>query len=234
MTLSDQTITRLGDNFSTPLDWSADGQWLSMAEYTTHMPLAISLAILGQMEEGEGQLFNPINEKRRYRLNTATSLEWSPNSRYLAIGSYSANRGVGDLAILTMSEGKITAETNLVDTFEVLDTGDVTDISWSSDGELIAFRFTPDKLWIERGSDDYGYIYVTNVDFTDVSAITPSDMLCNKPQWSPRGETLIFACEGSGNQENSDLWLVNKDGESLRQLTNTISYEGDPVWQPRR
>src|SRR5690606_30696580 len=48
--------------------------------------------------------------------------------------------------------------------------------------------------------------------------------------WSPDGSMLAFMSNRSGN---NDIWIVNRDGSGLRNLTNTPNAsEGSPTWSP--
>ncbi|HSB10276.1 MAG TPA: protein kinase [Blastocatellia bacterium] len=52
------------------------------------------------------------------------------------------------------------------------------------------------------------------------------------PRWSPDGERVAFYSDRSGNYE---IWLVNKDGSELKQLTRVATeteYTYCPVWSP--
>ncbi len=49
------------------------------------------------------------------------------------------------------------------------------------------------------------------------------------PSFSPDGEQIIFTYNIDGN---SDLWLINKDGSGLTQITETPYHENAPVWSP--
>jgi tol-pal system beta propeller repeat protein TolB len=50
------------------------------------------------------------------------------------------------------------------------------------------------------------------------------------PAWSPDGTRLAFASTRSGN---SDIWIVNRDGTGLRDVTNNRrAVDNAPVWSP--
>ncbi len=47
--------------------------------------------------------------------------------------------------------------------------------------------------------------------------------------WSPDGQRLAFASNRSGN---TDIWVINRDGSGLQNLTNSPAYEIAPTWSP--
>ncbi len=49
------------------------------------------------------------------------------------------------------------------------------------------------------------------------------------PAWSPDGRQLVFVSDRSGSR---DLFLIDADGQNLRQLTRTPEDEGGPDWSP--
>jgi tol-pal system beta propeller repeat protein TolB len=49
------------------------------------------------------------------------------------------------------------------------------------------------------------------------------------PAWSPDGSRIVFESTRSGN---SDIWVMNADGTSPRQLTRSPDFDGDPAWSP--
>jgi TolB protein len=50
------------------------------------------------------------------------------------------------------------------------------------------------------------------------------------PSWSPDGSRLAFVSNRSGS--NYDIWVVNRDGSGLQNLTNSAASEIAPTWSP--
>jgi TolB protein len=49
------------------------------------------------------------------------------------------------------------------------------------------------------------------------------------PDWSPVSSQIVYQSPTSGNW---DLYVVNADTSTLRQLTNDAGIEGLPAWSP--
>jgi len=86
--------------------------------------------------------------------------------------------------------------------------------------------FSPDgkKLVFERSrlEDDHTAVFVQPIDSSgqpeDAHQITPWEMGCeNGPEFSPKGEWVLFRCQGEGG---SHLYWVHPNGTGLEQLTN--------------
>jgi Tol biopolymer transport system component len=55
-------------------------------------------------------------------------------------------------------------------------------------------------------------------------------MYCgDDPEFSPKGDWVLFRCEGEGGSWSSNLYMVHPDGTGLEQLTNSpddVDYVG--------
>jgi TolB protein len=49
------------------------------------------------------------------------------------------------------------------------------------------------------------------------------------PAWSPAREQIAYISTETGNDE---IWVVNRDGTGLRQLTNEPNWDKSPSWSP--
>jgi Tol biopolymer transport system component len=52
------------------------------------------------------------------------------------------------------------------------------------------------------------------------------------PAWSPDGREIAFEDEACGTCEESDLFVMDANGEHVRQLTDTAQNEIGPDWSP--
>jgi dipeptidyl aminopeptidase/acylaminoacyl peptidase len=99
--------------------------------------------------------------------------------------------------------------------------GDLTqDPVWSPDGSRIA------------GDAGNGPLYVIDADGTNQRRLTspPSARYDTAPDWSPDGNSLVFA-EYTGDGTSSSLRAINADGSGEHQLTGGYSDFG-PSWSP--
>ena len=87
--------------------------------------------------------------------------------------------------------------------------------SWSSDDTRIAV------------TSDIGVV-VIEVDDSDPRQITNNSVNAS-PAWSPDGTQIAFASDRNGNL---DLFVMDADGDSVEQLTDTEYDEVSPIWSP--
>ena len=90
---------------------------------------------------------------------------------------------------------------------------------WSPDGGRIAFK--------SDGKDDPSGILLVNPDGTNLQ-INPWGIA---PKWSPDGTKIVFYIGGYSNIP-SQIWVMNRNGSGLTQLTNAFPNNFNPDWQP--
>jgi len=96
--------------------------------------------------------------------------------------------------------------------------------SWSPDGRLLAYTaFAP-----------FPDIFIQHV-YEVARPVRPAggsdDVQSAHAAWSPDGNRLAFSSK-RGGAKNYNIWLVNKDGTNLRQLTTGDSGDVAPAWSP--
>jgi Tol biopolymer transport system component len=211
-----------------PIEWSPDGSKIVLTDWVEISPglsrRAPTLVVVDRtgnlIQGGEKELTD------RWFVHTLTDWKWSPDSKYLAIGSYFSLRGDGDLIVAIFEDDKLIIESKLSERFGDILEKEVMGITWSPEGEEILFVLS------EFGNiTDFGDIYITDVTLTDKILIsTPESQTCGRPQWSLDGTRIIYQCKRT--RTNSDIWIVHKDGTDMQPLLNSSAYEGDAVWQP--
>ena len=89
--------------------------------------------------------------------------------------------------------------------------------AFSPDGKRLVFERT-------RLEDDHTAVFVqilaSSASPEDARQITPWEMNCQDgPEFSPKGDWVLFSCEGEGGPSN--LYMVHPEGTGLEQLTNS-------------
>lgn len=95
--------------------------------------------------------------------------------------------------------------------------------SFSHDGRFIVFvRFTPD-----------GYntcLVVMDASGQNQTELTDAKMgLVGVPRFSPDDRQIVFQCKKK-DKKDLDLYVINRDGTGLTQLTFNKSHDAEPYW----
>ncbi len=103
--------------------------------------------------------------------------------------------------------------------------------SCSPDGKRLVF-------WRERAGSDgtlQTAVFIVNVDGSGLRQLTPWKMLAGDPDWSPKGDLIVFAThpllvfDTSGR---SELYTMRPDGSGMHALTS-YGENGPRATQPR-
>lgn len=81
-------------------------------------------------------------------------------------------------------------------------------------------KVSPDGKQIAYSSDKDGTrkIYVMDIDGSNQKRLT--NTRSGGPSWSPDGSQIIFQSKGEGGNGKSNVYIINKDGSSLRKITS--------------
>ena len=78
---------------------------------------------------------------------------------------------------------------------------------------------SPDGEWLTAYSmGQQRHIFVMRIDGTEQRDLTPDNFRHSWPRWSPDGQRIAFTSRRTGDYE---LWVINRDGSGLRQLTQS-------------
>ena len=108
----------------------------------------------------------------------------------------------------------------------------VGDPVWVSRGSLQLWfpELSPDGEWLAACSrGQQRHIYILRPDGTDLRDLTPDNFRNDGwPRWSADGKRIAFTSRRTGDYE---LWVINRDGSGLRQLTESKGGHYSP-WSP--
>jgi Tol biopolymer transport system component len=78
---------------------------------------------------------------------------------------------------------------------------------------------SPDGEWLTAYSmGQQRHIYTMRTDGSDQRDLTPDNYRHAWPRWSPDGQRIAFTSRRTGDYE---LWIINRDGSGLRQLSQS-------------
>ena len=96
-------------------------------------------------------------------------------------------------------------------------------LSWSPDGERIAFQAKFDR---------FREISVMDSDGSNVQRLTHTpvrDAGSFAPEWSPDGQKIVFDSNRDGNFE---IYVMDADGSNVQRLTHNDKTDSRPAWSP--
>jgi hypothetical protein len=81
------------------------------------------------------------------------------------------------------------------------------------------------------GAGDGWHLYTLELATGVETAITSGEYIDTQPSWSPDGTEIVFASNRTDNR-TFDLFVINRDGSNMRQLTDTTYNARQPKWSP--
>ena len=145
---------------------------------------------------------------------------WSPDGKQIAFISDRDGGKASAIYVMDTAGNNLRRLTNDVK-FTWIDSPD-----WSPDGKQIVFTsMVINKDAKEKSSE----IYVINVDGKNPRQVAKNPKLTwtESPKWSPDGRQIIFS---SGRTGNYEVYMMDSNGENLRNLTNHPAPDYQPSW----
>ncbi len=108
------------------------------------------------------------------------------------------------------------------------------DPDWSPDGSHVVFSAA---AWVDA-HDWHWDIFVLNLATGIIRNLTNHPRSDEHPSWSPDGKWIVFASNRDPNfwaapdALTADLYIMDADGNQLRNLTQTQTHEMLPAWSP--
>ena len=91
-------------------------------------------------------------------------------------------------------------------------------------------KVSPDGKQVAFSSDTDGNheIYVMNIDGSNQKRLTNIPTGDYGASWSPDGSQIIFQSKGEKGDKETNVYIINKDGSSLRKITSNTGWQ--PMW----
>lgn len=166
------------------------------------------------MIEPDGTALGKLSGDFYYKLALARE-PYSPDRTKRLIYPNNSN-GVQQVGYEDIATGEITFLTNF-------SKGIAYDASWAPDGSAIAFVAT------ERGNTDEIYVYDFGTQQITRLTTAPEGLLplSKNPSWSPDSQQIVFWSSRDGHPQ---IWIMNRDGSNLHNISNNDFTETVPVW----
>ena len=183
------------------MSWSPDGREIALVAKDGGKD---AIVIFDADDRKEIQRLHP-------ELDGILSPSFGPDGRRIVFNGLS--EGNSDLYIFDRDSGemdRLTASRNAA-----------RDPVWSPDGEWIAFTtdIGPGTDFDELRFGEF-VVGLYNVASGEISVPENQRGKCINPQWTPDGERIVFVSDRSGI---SNVFVMNRDGSDVRQLTNILS-----------
>ena len=189
------------------LSWSGDGIWLTSTKPST--------------QSGEYDVWKVDTSGTQLQQLTTNGVNenpvFSPDGNTI---SYTFGSGTNYVGYIMNSDGSNKRP------IPYLPPGQAFNLQWSPDGNLVSFDGIHDS---SGGSQSYSDVYVADVQGKNVRRIT-TDLQSHGAMWSHDGNKLAYRTGPAGH---FDVCVINLDGTSQRQLTNSGKcLVADLEWSP--
>jgi Tol biopolymer transport system component/serine/threonine protein kinase/pimeloyl-ACP methyl ester carboxylesterase len=191
--------------------WSPDGRYLY---FSSNRGGSINVWRVAIDEKSGAALGEPEAVTTIGAATSALHLSFSRDGRRLAYAAQEDIRNLRKVAF-DISTGKTS--------------GDPTSITRGS-MQLWFPDVSPDGEWLTACSrGQQRHVFMIRTDGSELRDLTDDDYRHDGwPRWSPNGKRIVFTSRRSGNYE---LWVINRDGSGLQQLTQASGAHYSP-WSP--
>ncbi len=173
----------------------------------------------------EGQRTGNLEELKWLR---GPNITWSPDDKQIV---FTAKTGDEDaLHFVDVRKAEITKSIQL-------NLDGIYNSAWNPQGNEIAFMGT------KNGQAD---LYIYGIDNKELRKLTDDPFSDLEPQWSPDGQTLVFASDRGDHIHSApesinpflhdikdyDIYEIQADGSGLRRLVDTLFLDRNPSYSP--
>jgi Tol biopolymer transport system component len=169
-------------------------------------------------------VFDPVTNLAEPLLtdNSAAALAWSPDATQIAYWSV-GTPGTSAIKVLRIADRQVTTIAAALD-------GDyINKISWSPDGQQIAFALHRDTAGLPG---EFSSIMVMRPDGTQMRELSAMGY-DYAPTWSPDGQQIAFvSVQAQGDLVEGYLYLMEANGGSPTRLTDGLTLLSNLDWSP--
>jgi len=189
----------------TSLEWSSNGQQLVFTLCDENFLCDIYLLNIDDMN-----LENLTDDF----VDTVSSVSWSLNNEQFAFIAYATDYQSADLYTFNFESDTISKLSQT--------SADYSFLEWSHDSTLLAYTSNQAGTW------DIFLLNLTTSEHTNLTLESELQDGFYGLSWSPDGEQIVFSAGPS--EGDFDIFVMNKDGSDIYQLTDNEVHDTNPVW----